>query len=223
VTSFIFRAALLQICYRYPDAFHTLRSYLARFPAKVIGGGSTGKPALKLEAVLEAVRGLTSAQKLSAIELKKGIAADVAPYQSMPDIFDAGHIQVQIPGMHTHIARHLSADASLIFLPSSVFFFFSFFFVFLSVAEGDTKKADPKTARNPYTDEQLNLLAICFTAVKILYISGALQPIPALVTLLGTAYSTPFTSLLPPLTDLLMCVRRAAASAHRPAPDHHPQ
>lgn len=44
----------------------------------------------------------------------------------------------------------------------------------------EAKRADTK----PYSPAELSLLAICFTAVKILYVCGALQVIPHLVSLL---------------------------------------
>ncbi len=141
-----------EICYRYSDAFKTLFAYLLRFAStkSVTGTGRDSTPPLKLESIVAAVKGVAS--DLASPLLRSGEAPNVARYQAMPEIFDAGHIQVQLP------------------------------------TEEDVKKPTPK-ARNPYSDEELNILALCFTAVKILYIAGALQPIPALVHLLGTRHS----------------------------------
>ena len=95
---------------------------------------------------------------ISKDSLKTGTQEGIVEYRDLPQIHDAGQSQVIVPGQH-------STDSDTV---------------------GDAKEGKKSSTSDvrPLNEDELNLLALFFTLVKILYLQGAWQPLPELLHLL---------------------------------------
>ena len=147
---------------------------------------------------------------------RAGIAENCPKYEEVPVLFDAGVSQVVVP--QTGCLLMCFVFMALLFFSSffSFFFHLTLFYVCLfATEEAKEKKKESKEAeknkeddeiidldtaaskskiykdipsRCAYSSEELDILALFFTVIKIFFISGTLQVIPALIKIIGLLF-----------------------------------
>lgn len=76
-----------EVAYEYQSAFDVTKKFLTSYPNLAVGE-------LKASTFLAIIAPIT---KVYDPRLRAGTATDCVPFGSIPEIFDAGQIQVQIP------------------------------------------------------------------------------------------------------------------------------
>jgi hypothetical protein len=185
-----------EVCALYQSAFDRIKLCMFAHRQLVIGGpGSSSKDgaSLAVQSVLEV---LTRVKNIHDPALRQG-TAKCAAWQPVPRQADAGVCQVAVPKFDTELHNQQQGTAE----PSA--------------SAASPAKSSPTTASSDdnadeedsvsssvkaavrsnmsvcsYTSDQLDMLALMMTAVKILFCVGALQPISAVIALIGTRLGT---------------------------------
>ena len=148
----------LEVLMEYEDAWKELRQWLQEDRAREVAG-------LPLERVWDVVKGIDT------LAYNEDMLADKSTkcprWKAIPTLFDEGEIQVALP---TQAASPAPSTPSASLVPTHK-----------HIPAALTSAIKPHAIYSPAT---LNRLAMMFTAVKVLFVNGVLQPIPSLVALL---------------------------------------
>ncbi len=158
-----------ETCVMYQAAFDRIKRCLVARMHRVIGGaadqGSASKafgsrPQLAIRQVLSVLKDVSD---IFDSGMRCGLSKCAAWH--VPDrLEDAGVCKVAIPSVASSASSASSSSAPVSPALSSA-------------------AASASSAECSYSAEELDLLALVFTAVKILFVVGALQPLPALIAL----------------------------------------
>jgi len=130
----------LEVAYRYQEGITWIQEYFFQNLTLKVGGTE----------IREFYNLIEDLNDVGSDDMKAG-TAECPKWVDPPEIFDAGKIQVRVPGTENEVFK---------------------------------KKKEEVARKKKYTDTELNLLALMVTCVKLMYVTGSLQAIPALLHLI---------------------------------------